>query len=126
MFDVIEKHSEKDIKKIYEGAGAYISLIRDNGGKVFEYWIGMFMPKGTIIPIEYEMIAFPKSTLNVCRVYGKKDCIINREPECRKKLAEEGIEFNRGEGWFFQRFDWRDFFKEDKFGKRIIEYCYYR
>jgi len=71
------------------------------------------------------MIDFSKSALNVARVYGKRDCIINYEADCRKRLTEEGIQFKKEGGWFFQRFNWRDFFKEDKFGKRILEYCYY-
>jgi len=119
MFDAIEKQADQDLKTLYEGGNAYTALIKGSGNATSEYRIGMFMPEGTAVPEGYEMIDFPKSTLNVCRVYGKRDSVINYEAECRKKLAVES------KNWFSLRFNWRDFFKEDKYGKRILEYCYY-
>ncbi len=122
MFDAILETSHEGLD--FGGANSYIGLMKNADGKVSEYWIGMFMPQGTAVPQVYEMIDFPSSTLAVCGVYGKRDAIINYDSECRKKLTEEGIQL-KNEGWFFQRFNWRDFFKEDKFGKRVLEYCYY-
>jgi len=133
MFDVIEKQSSKDSKTIYDGSNAYISLMRkkeepfEEGG-IIEYWLGMFMPRGTNVPEGYEAIDFPKSTLAICRVYGKRNVIIHYDADCRKRLGEEGIRYQEdgtGAGWFFQRFNWRRFFEEDKYGKRILEYGYF-
>jgi len=124
MFDAIKEKLDKDSKTSYYGANSYISLMKTNGEKISEYRIGMLAPKKTAVPQGYEAIDLPGSTLNVCQVYGKRDNIVNYEADCRKKLLEEGIEIKNG-GWFFQRFDWCDFFKEDKFGKRVLEYCYY-
>ena len=124
MFDVIEKQVDVNPKAIYEGGDSYNILMRNND-KVVEYWIGMFTPKGTSVPAGYEKLDFLKSTLDVCRVYGKRDLIINYNANSRKKLAEEGICHNDEGKWFFQRFNWHRFFEEDKFGKRILEYCYF-
>jgi predicted transcriptional regulator YdeE len=124
LFDMVEKLSDKDPKTIYEGGDSYSVLMKSNGSEnteTNEYWIGMFMPKGTDVPAGYEMIDFPKSTLAVCSVYGKRDSIINCDVDCRKKLSDEGI----GNKWFFQRFNWRTFFEDDNHGNRILEYCYF-
>jgi len=132
-FSVIEKQLDKESKTIYEGGDAYVSLIKINGEllnevKQIEYWLGMFMPEGTEVPSGYEMMDFPKSTLGVCAVYGKRNSIIHYDEDCRKELAKEGIECRKdetGAKLFFQRFNWRNFYSEDKYGKRVLEYCYY-
>jgi len=123
LFDEIEKQIDKEPKTIYQGGDSYNILYRKNY-KVIEYWIGMFTPKGTNTPMGYEKIDFPKSTLEVYRVYGKRDSIINYDAECRRKIAEHGICRQDEINWFFQRFNWHRFFEEDKYGKRILEYCY--
>ena len=128
MFEAIEKKSGKEPKMIYEGGDAYISLIRKKDGGSFEYWLGMFMPEGTEVPDGYEATDFPESTLGVCSVYGKRNAITHYDAECRKKLVEEGFFIKKEEAeskWFFQRFNWREFFEEDRYGKRILEYCYF-
>lgn len=127
MFDAIEKQTDKDIKTLYEGSDSYISLIRKKDNRKYEYCLGMFMPEGTGVPDGYEAIDFPKSTLGVCLVYGKRNSIINYDAACREELLNEGI-FKSGETgsqWFFQRFNWRRFFEEDRYGKRLLEYCYF-
>ncbi|MCL1927979.1 MAG: helix-turn-helix domain-containing protein [Treponema sp.] len=127
LFDVIEKKSDKNLKTLYEGGDAYISLIRKKDDKVVEYWLGMFMPEKTEVPEGYDMIDFPKSTLGVCLVYGKRNSIIHYDADCRTKLTKEGIcsTDNMGTKWFFQRFNWHRFFEEDRYGKRLLEYCYF-
>jgi len=128
LFEAIENQSDKDPAALYEGGNAYIGLVKHNGSEVIEYWIGMFMPQNTGVPQGYAMIDFPKSNLAVCSVYGKRNDIINYDSECRDKLTADYPEFRKNQtdnSWFFLRFNWRDFFKEDKFGKRVLEYCYY-
>jgi len=124
LLDVIEKLTDKNPKAIYEGGDSYNILMKNNNGAI-DYWAGMFMPKETIVPTGYEKIDFPKSELAVCRVYGKRDSIIHYETGCRKKIAEQGICREEDIEWFFLRFNWHRFYEEDKFGKRILEYCYY-
>ena len=120
MFDAIEKKSRNI-------SDAYISLMRKKDEKTLEYRLGIFTPKGCKVPGGYEAIDFPKSTLGICSVYGKRNSIIHYDAACRKKLAEEGIlgGKDKNEKWFFMRFNWREFYGEDMFGKRILEYCYY-
>jgi len=125
MFSAIEKQSNTDLKTLYEGGDSFVGLIRKKEGMVSEYWLGIFMPPGTDVPAGYQMIDFPKSELCICRVYGKRNSIIHYDAYCRKKLAEEGIEGQENEKWFYQRFNWRGFFEEDKFGKRLLDYCYF-
>jgi AraC family transcriptional regulator len=121
-FDDIEKQSGIDYKKFFEGGDAYINLVRKKDG-IFEHWMGMFMPKGTEVPQGYEMIDFPKMTICVIRVYGKRNEIVNYESECRNKLTEEGFAPENAQ-WYFRRFNWHRFFGEDVYGKRLLDYCY--
>ena len=121
MFEVIEKSAANS-------GDSYICLIRKTENDSYEFCLGIFVPDNTKVPGGYETIDLPKSTLNVCRVYGKKNAIVRYDTECRKKLTEEGIYYHEDEAcaqWFFLRFNWRTFFEEDKFGKRIVEYCYF-
>ena len=127
FFDAIEKKSNKDLKTLYEGGDTYVSLVRKENDAV-EYWLGMFMPKGIEAPDGCGIIDFPKSALGVCSVYGKRNGIIQYDTACRKKLTEEGflrLKDEDASGWFFQRFNWHTFYAEDKFGKRLLEYCYF-
>ena len=122
-FDDIEKQSAIDYKTFFEGGDAYINLVRKKDGENFEHWMGMFVPEGTNVPEGYEAIDFPKMTICVCRAYGKRDEIVNYETECRNKLAEEGFATENAQ-WHFRRFNWRGFFEEDVYGKRLLDYCY--
>jgi hypothetical protein len=121
-FDDIEKQSGKDLKTFFDGGDAYINLVRKKDGS-FEHWMGMFMPVETEVPQEYEAIDFPKMTICVCRVYGKRDEIVSYETECRNKLTEEGFAIDNAQ-WYFRRFSWRRFFEIDVYRKRLLDYCY--
>jgi len=133
-FDAIEKQSDIGYKTFSEDGGAfkkddaYINLARKKGDSfqesdLFEYWMGMFMPEGTEIPHGYEAIDFPRMTIGVCSVYGKRNEIVNYETACRNKLTEEGLAPEKAL-WHFRRFNWREFYKEDIYGKRLLDYCY--
>ncbi|MDR1838432.1 MAG: hypothetical protein LBQ93_02440, partial [Treponema sp.] len=121
-FGAIEKQSAIDYKTFFERADAYINLVRKKDDS-FEHWMGMFMPEGTEVPQGYEAVDFPKMTICVCRVYGKRDEIVNYEKECRNKLAEDGFSCENAQ-WYFRRFNWNKFFGEDVYGKRLLDYCY--
>jgi len=122
-FGAIEKQSAIDYKTFFEGADAYINLVRKKEGGNFEHWMGMFLPTETEVPQGYEATDFPKMTICVCNVYGKRDEIVDYEKECRNKLIEEGFAPENAQ-WYFRRFNWREFFGEDVYGKRLMNYCY--
>jgi len=121
-FNDIEKQSGIDYKTFFDGGDSYIDLIRKKDG-LFEHWMGMFVPEGTNVPEGYEAHDFPKMTICVCRVYGKRDEIVNYEAECRNKLTEEGFAIDNAQ-WYFQRFGWRRFFEIDVYRKRLLDYCF--
>jgi len=127
-FDVIEKQSNIDYKTFFKGGDAYINLVRKKDNDICEHWMGMFMPEKTEVPQGYDMIDFPKMTIAVSRVYGKRNEIVNYENECYSKLTEEGF-FNGDASrnireWYFRRFNWREFFEEDAYKKRLLDFCY--
>jgi len=122
-FDIIEKQACLDYKTFFEGGDAYINLVRKKDSDTLEHWMGMFMPEGTEVPGGYKMIDFPKMTIGVSRVYGKRNEIVNYESECQNKLTEEGF-ISGDTQWFFRRFNWYGFFAEDIYGKRLLDYCY--
>jgi len=122
-FDAIEKQSGIDYKTLYEGGDAYISLVRKNDSGTTEHWMGMFVPAGTEVPQGYQAIDFPQCSVGVCTAYGKRAEIVHCETECRNKLTEEGFA-PKNALWYFRRFNWREFFREDVYGKRLLEYCY--
>jgi len=127
QFEKIEKLSDFDLKAFYDGANAYICMIRKTEDGFIEYYLGMFMPKETDVPKSYDTIDFQKSEIAVSCVYGKRNQIINYENECRKKLVKENLIKKTADTkeWFFLRFNWYKYFNEDKFGSSILEYCYY-
>jgi len=122
-FDIIEKQANIDYKTFFEGGDAYINLVRKKNDDIFEHWMGMFLPAGTKVPEGYSMIDFPKMTIIVSRVYGKRNEIVNYETECRNKLTEEDL-IQGDAQWYFRRFNWCDFFKEDTYKNRLLDYCY--
>ena len=127
-FDPILEQSILGSETVYKEGNSYISLMRRKDDGFFEYWLGMFVPKGAAIPHGYEMIDFPESGLGVCSVYGKRNSIIHYDTLCREKLAEADIcqKINtQTSEWFFQRYCWQKFFEDDRYGKRILEYCYF-
>jgi len=116
-FDAIENQSSVNY-------GAYINLVRKKEDGVSEHWMGMFMPAGTKVPKGYAAVDFPRSTLAVCSVYGKRDEIVDYEAECRNELAEEELSLKNSQ-WYFRRFNWRGFYKVNIYGKRQLEYCFF-
>jgi hypothetical protein len=127
-FGIIENQINGNIKTIYEDGDAYIGLMRWKNGDLFEYRIGMFVPEGTKVPNGYEYHDFPKSILGVCWVYGNEGEVIMQEPECEKRLGEEGYKIiTDGDGayWFFERCVCPRFTTPDEKGKIILDICHY-
>jgi len=126
-FDEIEKQTAVDYKTFIEYGNAYISLVKRNEDGLLEHWMGMFVPEKTNIPQGFSAIDFPKLTIGVCSVYGKRSEVINYEAESRNKLLEEGFKIdnsNLNNQFYFRRFNWHRFFEDDMYGKRLLDYCY--
>lgn len=127
-FKDLESLITKEFKSAFEDASAYIGLMRFIEGEAFEYWIGMFVPAGTEVPVGYDYKDFPASKLGVCWLKGKEHELFMREEECANKLTEEGYELiahETGEWWFFERYDEERFSKPDENGHVILDICHY-
>jgi hypothetical protein len=127
-FDIIKKQFGGDLKNLYEDGDASIGLMRWKHGEPFEYWIGIFMPEGTIVPNGYEYHDFIKATLGVCWVYGNGGEVFMQESKCAEKLGEEGhkvLTDNNGACWFFERYVGSRFDSPDEKGNMILDICHY-
>ena len=122
-FDVIEKQIECPLNETYEDGDAYIGLMRDGHGGPFEYWIGCFMPYGTVAPDGFEYIDFTESNLGVCWLYGKEADVYLKEGECAQRLMDEG--FKLIGDWCFERYGCPRFTTPDEKGNIILDICFF-
>ena len=120
-FDIIAKQTDQDLKTVYEDGDAYIGLMRDDNGQ-FEYWIGIFMPEGTLVPDGYEYYDFPKATLGVCWLHGKEEEVFCQEGRCGEKLEQAGYALT---DWCMERYCCPRFTTPDEDGKVILDICFY-
>ena len=120
-FDVIEKQTDKDLNSLYDDAGAYIGLMREENGE-FEYWIGIFMPEGTTVPEGYNYLDFPKGALGVCWVHGKEEEIFCNEGMCGEKLENAGYKLG---DWCMERYCCPRYTTPDENGKIVLDICFY-
>jgi hypothetical protein len=127
-FNKLESLLTDDFRSIYEDYNSYIGLMRYKEGEKFEYWIGMFLPEGTIAPEGYEYVDFSASSLGVCWLYGSETELYCKEDECAKKLSEEGYEIVNdkvGALWFFERYVCDRFTNPDERGNVILDICFF-
>ena len=127
-FDSIAKQTDRDLKEIYDDGDAYIGLMRYKNGEPFEYWIGIFMPEGTLAPDGYAYHDFLKSTLGVCWLHGKESDVFMQEERCKQKLEEAGYSIEKDKEdalWFFERYGCPRFTTPDENGKVILDICWY-
>ena len=117
-FEKLEQQASGCMKSTYEDGNASIGLMREVNG-VFEYWIGYFMPVGTIAPAGFESIDFPKSDLGVCWVYGKEEEIFMHEGPCGERLEAEGFKLTGD--WCFERYVCPRFTTPDENGNIILD-----
>ena len=125
-FGDLEKLAGKNIKSVYEDGDAYVGLMRDKHGSLFEYWIGIFMPPETAVPEGFAYIDFPETTWGVCWVYGKESEVFQNEEKCSLKLEKEGCRLKPdkdGMIWCMERYGCPRFTTPDKDGKVILDIC---
>ncbi len=126
-FDAIEKAQGYNTA-FYEDGGAYIGMMRYKNGEPFEYWIGIFAPAGTAVPVGFESIDLPARTLGVCwlrgaepDIYGKDDLVM----EAFRKNGIAPVTDKDGAFWFFERYACPRFTTPDENGYVILDHCYY-
>jgi hypothetical protein len=117
-----------DPKALYEDGDATIGLMRWKDGEPFEYWIGAFCPKGTVVPEGFVSVDFPATSLGVAWVYGKEPEVYGQEHECAEALKKQGFEIlgdEVGAYWFFERYVCPRFTTPDEQGNVILDICHY-
>lgn len=127
-FNKLESFVTDDFMSVYEDFNTYIGLMRWKEGEEFEYWIGKFLPEGTVVPEGYQYVDFSKANLGVCWLHGAVPEVFGKEKECAKKLSEEGYEIvtdDIGAWWFFERYEPARFTKPDESGKVILDICHF-
>ena len=122
-FSVIESQISVGMRDIYEDGDASIGLMRGGHGKLFEYWIGYFMPENTTVPEGFEHIDFPKGDLGVCWVYGKEEEVFCLEEQCVEGLEKNGFVINYD--LCFERYACPRFTTPDEKGNIILDICFY-
>ena len=109
-----------------ENGDAYIGCMRNLDE--FEYWIGMFFPKDTLVPEGYLFSDIPLGDVGTCWIYGRKDSgeLYGQEPHniCMSKVLEAGWQIEK-DSWFFERYNCPRFATPDEKGKVILDYCFY-
>lgn len=127
-FSMLESLLTDEFKGTYEDSNAYVGLMRWKDGEEFEYWIGMFMQKGTEVPEGYEYVDFPASNLGVCWLHGNIEELFCNEEVCADKLSDDGYEIiadDQGACLFFERYACPRFTEPDEEGKIILDICHY-
>ena len=127
-FDFIRKQTDENLSTLFEDGSADIGLMRWHDAEPFEFWLGIFMPEGTIVPDGFIFHDFPKSTLGVCWLQGKEPEIYGQEEKCAKKLMEAGHTIaidDEKASWFFERWVSSRADIPDENGKIILDICHY-
>lgn len=127
-FNALDSLVKEDLTREYEDFNAQIGLMRWKVGEEFEYWIGKFLPEGTVVPEGYNSIDFKTHHIGVCWIQGTESEIYCKEEECANKLSEEGYELvtdENGAWWFFERYGCPRFTTPDKDGNVILDICHF-
>ncbi|MCL2059742.1 MAG: GyrI-like domain-containing protein [Oscillospiraceae bacterium] len=122
-FGLLEKLHNGNLADYHENGGAYIGLMRDTVEGVFEYYVGIFMPKDTAPPENFTFVDFPAGELGVCWVYGAEHEVYMHEGECGERLTAEG--FNVDGSWCFERYACPRFTAPDEKGNVTLDICFY-
>jgi len=114
--------------ELYEDGDACVGLMRTKRGEPFRYWIGMFVPKGTAVPDEFDYLDFPEADLGAVRVTGKEDETTDREKDCLFELGRAGLEAikdSEGAWWCLERYGCPGYAGPDEKGNVILDICYF-
>lgn len=120
-FNVLE-----GLGSLSENEGAYVGFMRCEDQ--FEYWIGMFFDKDTLVPDDFSYIDIPSGEIGTCWIYGNEDNgeLYGEEihSKCVSKITDEGWKLAKNQ-MFFERYNCPRFTKPDEKGNVILDYCIY-
>ena len=124
LYKALESHLSGIKKDFYEDGDAPIGLMNMREG--FEYWLGYFTPRGTVVPKGFECEDFPKWDLGVCWIYGKSNEIYMEgiEDIAWQKLEREGFKQIPDSGWWMERYPHKRC-GPDKMGYAISDICFF-
>jgi predicted transcriptional regulator YdeE len=103
---------------------AYVGLMRCV--PKFQYWIGVFCPKGTEVPEGYDHVDIPPMDIAVSWVQGKEEngeIYGARTHEESAAAARREHLVLRKEPWYFERYCEERFLKKNAAGEVILDYC---
>ena len=121
MLERVEKLADKNL---FEGADAYIGLMRCKDGEPYRYCIGMFCPAGTAVPEGLDSYDFPASRFGIGWLYGKELDLYGREPLVAEGLGKKGYSIrndNQGACWIFERYVCPRFTSPDEQGNVTLD-----
>lgn len=127
-FEKLVAFVTEEYKSGYEDADAYVGLMRWKEGEAFQYWIGMFLPKGTEVPEGYGFVDMHEAKLGVCWLHGPEGELYCKEDKCADRLVQEGYEIihdEEGAWWFFERYGCPRFTAKDEEGQVILDICHF-
>lgn len=115
-------------ENVYEDGDATIGLMRWKEGEPFEYWIGVFCPRDSVVPEGHAHVDFPESEFSVTWLYGKEEELFGQEQKCAERLEKKGyrvIPDELGAYWFFERYVCPRFTTPDEHGNVVLDICHF-
>lgn len=107
-----------------ENDNGYLGAMRVKDG-VFEYWIGMFLEKGTAVPEGFAYEDIEAADYGMFWVYGKEDngelFGMDVHNMCMETLTERGWKY-REDGWCIERYNCPRYTTPDEQGNVILDY----
>jgi len=127
-FDAIEEAAggKQAVKALSPEGDAYCGLERYKPGEPFQYWVGMFVPLGTIPPEGLAAVDFGEMELGTCWIRGEQADLFGHEDECAQACEREGWTirtFPDGAYWSFERYGCSRFMTPDAQGNVILDIC---
>jgi predicted transcriptional regulator YdeE len=124
------------IENIEKGPLGLMGIEWKNGvHQNFQYWIGMMLPKNTIVPDGFSYVDIPEGEVGICWVYGsdKSGEIYECHDLCMETLKKNGLLNIRNDFkgkdtdwcWFFERYTNSRMSNEDEKGNVILDYGIY-
>lgn len=123
-FEPLERLVGDSWRAAFPEAGSQIGLMRSNYGQAFEYWIGLFLPPGTIPPPGYDSLDAPGMDLSVLLVKGQEPAIYHQVDlalEELKKAGRPAVTDKRGYQWVMERYQHPRFTQVDAQGDRVLD-----
>lgn len=124
-FELLEKLGK--LENVDNGSLGLMRCDMFDFDNTFEYWIGMFLPVGTLVPEGFAYIYFAESELAICWIKGKEsEGLYGMHDACMEKIQELGWDNfmvdEQNRNYFFERYNCPRFTVPDDQGKVILDY----